>query len=77
VFARSGLAPQRFVENRPTGPVADTTRTQNSLFGIRNLREPRELSQPNQQDWSALEDDFRTFLLMPGGSESLFQQFTA
>jgi hypothetical protein len=26
--------------------------------------------------WSALEDDFRTFLLMPGGSESIFQQFT-
>jgi hypothetical protein len=22
--------------------------------------------------WSALEDDFRTFLLMPGGSESIF-----
>src|SRR2546422_11223512 len=28
----------------------DTTRTQNSLFGIRNLRKPRELSQPNQLD---------------------------
>src|SRR5262249_26323509 len=26
----------------------DTTRTQNSMFGIRNLRTPRELSQPNQ-----------------------------
>src|SRR5579864_218831 len=24
--------------------------TQNSLFGIRNLRKPRELSQPNQLD---------------------------
>ena len=30
-----------------------------------------------RKDWSALEDDFRTFLLMPGGSESIFQQFTA
>jgi hypothetical protein len=28
----------------------DTTRTQNSMFGIRNLWEPRELSQPNQLD---------------------------
>ena len=28
----------------------DATRTQNSLFGIRNLRKPRELSQPNQLD---------------------------
>jgi hypothetical protein len=27
--------------------------------------------------WSALADDFRTFLLMPGGSESIFQHFTA
>ena len=29
------------------------------------------------KEWSALEDDFRTFLLMPGGSESIFQEFTA
>ncbi len=29
------------------------------------------------EDWSALEDDFRTFLLMPGASESIFQQFKA
>jgi hypothetical protein len=29
------------------------------------------------EDWSALEDDFRTFLLMPGGSESIFQKSTA
>src|ERR1700746_3295270 len=28
----------------------DATRTQNSMFGIRNLRKPRELSQPNQLD---------------------------
>jgi hypothetical protein len=28
----------------------DATRTQNSVFEIRNLREPRELSQPNQLD---------------------------
>jgi hypothetical protein len=28
----------------------DAARTQNSVFGIRNLREPRELSQPNQLD---------------------------
>ncbi len=28
----------------------DTTRTQNSMFGIRNLQKPRELSQPNQLD---------------------------
>ena len=28
----------------------DATRTQNSTFGIRNLRKPRELSQPNQLD---------------------------
>ena len=28
----------------------DTTRTQTSVFGIRNLRKPRELSQPNQLD---------------------------
>jgi hypothetical protein len=27
--------------------------------------------------WSALADDFRTFLLMPGASESIFQQFKA
>jgi hypothetical protein len=30
-----------------------------------------------EKNWSALEDDFRTFLLMPGGCESIFQQFTA
>jgi hypothetical protein len=30
--------------------LQDATRTQNSLFGIRNLRKPRELSQPNQLD---------------------------
>jgi hypothetical protein len=27
-------------------------------------------------DWSALEDDFRTFLALPGNSGSIFQQFT-
>src|SRR5271165_6475728 len=31
-------------------PPEDATRTQNSMFGIRNLRKPRELSQPNQLD---------------------------
>ena len=31
-------------------PPQDATRTQNSMFGIRNLRKPRELSQPNQLD---------------------------
>ena len=31
----------------------------------------------DEKNWSALENDFRTFLLMPGGSESIFQQFTA
>jgi len=30
-----------------------------------------------EKEWSALEDDFRTFLLVPDGSDSLFQQFTA
>jgi hypothetical protein len=45
---------------------------------------PNKLAQQRQlkrlrlreKEWSALEDDFRTFLLMPGGSESIFQQFT-
>src|SRR5271165_7131084 len=31
-------------------PPEDATRTQNSMFGIRNLRKPRELSQPDQLD---------------------------
>ena len=34
----------------------DATRTQNSTFGIRNLRKPRELSQPNQLDMVGEED---------------------
>jgi len=42
-------------------------------------RKPFDLifERAKSEDWSALEDDFRTFLLMPGGSESIFQQFTA
>ena len=44
----------------------DTTVTQNSVFGIRNLQEPRELSQPNQQDWSGRED----LNLRPPGPEA-------
>jgi hypothetical protein len=28
------------------------------------------------KEWSALEDDFRTFLLLRDGSQSVFQQFT-
>ncbi len=42
----------------------DATRTQNSMFGIRNLEEPRELSQPNQLDMvGPSRRFFRTFLL--------------
>jgi hypothetical protein len=37
----------------------------------------RKQLREREKDWSALEDDFRTFLLMPGGSESILQQFTA
>jgi len=42
-------------------------------------RKPFDLifERAKSEDWSALEDDFRTFLLMPDGSESIFQQFTA
>jgi len=29
------------------------------------------------KNWSALADDFRTFLLMRDGSEAIFQQLTA
>src|SRR5579864_4018505 len=34
----------------PLRDSQDATGTQNSMFGIRNLRKPRELSQPNQLD---------------------------
>jgi hypothetical protein len=30
-----------------------------------------------EKDWSALEDDFCTFLVTSGSSESIFQQFIA
>jgi hypothetical protein len=30
-----------------------------------------------EKAWSALADDFRTFLLTPGGPNVIFQQFTA
>src|SRR5271166_824098 len=46
--ARGCLVQFLVLSPRKHGNRRDTTRTQNSVFGIRNLRKPRELSQPNQ-----------------------------
>jgi hypothetical protein len=38
---------------------------------------PRNRLNGREKDWSALADDFRTFLLLRDSSGSIFQQFTA
>ncbi|PYV94849.1 MAG: hypothetical protein DMG89_23985 [Acidobacteria bacterium] len=45
------------------------------MGGTRRRR--TQLENQHQDKWSALEDDFRTFLLIGDGSETIFQQFTA
>src|ERR1700745_638766 len=48
--APSLSAPMKAPLRPATVAPEDATRTQNSMFEIRNLRKPRELSQPNQLD---------------------------
>jgi hypothetical protein len=46
---KGGASPSAWPKSfLPRHAREDATRTQNLLFGIRNLRKPRELSQPNQ-----------------------------
>jgi site-specific DNA recombinase len=46
---------------------------------VPTYRKPFDLifQRAKTKEWSALEDDFRTFLLMPGASESIVQQSKA
>jgi len=47
----------------------------NSTIGREHQQKPHDVLDGN--DWSALADDFRTFLPVRDGSEPVFGQFTA
>jgi hypothetical protein len=44
--------------------------------GVSSLGQDQNYGAKFKKDWSALADDFRTFLLAYQGSESIFQQLT-
>lgn len=64
--------------NSIVGRLCASKREANSCGSLRSKRSFFLVTfLEGENEWWALADDFRTFLLTPGGSNVIFQQFTA